>query len=105
MLASERAFRMDVEKRKYFLQAAHYINGVKAVMPKLENVIFALLACETRPPFDVAFYDLSDETLEKSFDTIQTALQKFKQLGTDNNYNGYEQEVKTLHVRPWAFEN
>jgi len=83
-----RAFRSDIYKYNYHLQAAFYSDALG--LPP-ENFVF--IACETNHPFGVQSYSLSDEMIEQGRNAYNKALsdwQFYLDTGVALGYSGYE---------------
>ncbi|HAY88478.1 MAG TPA: hypothetical protein DCY51_03480 [Bacteroidetes bacterium] len=93
---SPKAFKRDVFKYGYHLQAAFYSDAL-GVDPK--NFIF--IAIETNHPYSVQCYSLSDEMIEFGREDYQSALLKWKKY-LDTNivtaYDGYETNEKGIII-------
>lgn len=89
---TKEAFRRDIYKWGYHLQAAFYSDALGI---PVENFIF--IACETNYPYSVQCYDLSDELIEKGRVAYKTALAEWKfylETGIALGYRGEETNEK-----------
>jgi exodeoxyribonuclease VIII len=73
-------FARDVAQRRYDLQAAHYMDGVKAQK-------FIFLAVETTVPFRVRCYSLSDADLTQAVEDRDELLQEYKRRVAVNDWS------------------
>lgn len=93
---SPKAFKRDVFKYGYHLQAAFYSDAL-GVDPK----DFVFIAIETNHPYSVQCYSLSDEMIEFGREDYQSALLKWKKY-LDTNivtaYDGYETNDKGIII-------
>jgi len=97
-LASPSEFARTVANFKYHLSAAHYLEGVKGA----ERFIF--LVVETEYPYNVATYELDDDSLAEGLKLQQKALRRIKAWRQmDPPWPGYSQGVETIRLPEWAF--
>ena len=93
---SPRAFTRDVYKYGYHLQAAFY-SDMLGVDPK--NFIF--IAIETKHPFSVECYSLSEEMIDKGRTDNSDALRQWKNYmdtGIVTSYDGYERNENGIII-------
>ena len=91
---SPKAFKRDVFKYGYHLQAAFYSDAL-GIDPK--NFIF--IAIETNHPYSVQCYSLSDEMIEFGREDYKSALLKWKNYldtGIVTSYDGHETNDKGI---------
>jgi len=89
---TKEAFRRDIYKWGYHLQAAFYSDALG--LPA-ENFIF--IACETNYPYSVICYDLSEEHIERGRAAYKQALAEWKfylETGIALGYRGEETRRK-----------
>lgn len=81
---SPKAFKSDIYKRAYHLQAAFYMD-----MLKVNN--FKFIAIETNPPYSVQVYTLSEDLIDQGRAAYQQALsdwQLYNETGVITGYKG-----------------
>lgn len=86
---SPQAFKRDVYKYAYHVQAAFY--SLVLGFP-VEN--FRFIAVETNYPFSVEVYALSDDLIEQGINHMNKALNSWKLYYTSGIITGYEAETK-----------
>jgi exodeoxyribonuclease VIII len=89
---TKEAFKRDIYKWGYHLQAAFYSDALG--LPA-ENFIF--IACETNYPYNVTCYDLSEEHIERGREAYKQALAEWKfylETGIALGYRGEETKRK-----------
>ena len=74
---SPESFRRDVFKYGYDMQAAWYIDGVKAITG--QECDFLFLVCEKNWPWNVQLYRIEDSWIEKAREKIKKAIDKYHQ--------------------------
>jgi exodeoxyribonuclease VIII len=93
---SPKAFKRDIFKYGYHIQAAFYSDAL-GVDPK--NFIF--IAIETNHPYSVQCYSLSDEIIEYGREDYKSALLKWKDYtdsGIARLYDGYEKNENGIII-------
>ena len=96
------AFMSSVKKFRYDIQAAWYIDGLKAITG--DDYDFLFVVCEKTNPFNVQTYRLSDETLETARGDIRAIIKKYKEYQTadksqQNRLSGYFDGIQTLDIK------
>jgi len=99
--ASYDSFRYDIKKRKYHIQASYYSEGIKQCIPEIKKVIFCFIAIETQPPYDIAIYDLDQDTMDQSKPIWKKSLAKYKTYLENKQIIGYDQGLKTISLNDW----
>ena len=96
--ASPEAFTRTIASFKYFLQAAHYLQGTGQ-----KRFIFVVV--EKVHPFSVGIYELSPHFIERGYELQEQTLSDIKQAqesGIWKGYTNYEPEgIKTLTPPKW----
>lgn len=80
-------FRRTAYKYGYFMSAAHYIDGIKAVTG--ETVRFAFVNVEKTPPYLVSFTELTDADLDRGRFQLDRAKRLYSECSNNNNWPGY----------------
>ena len=99
--ANPYAFSSSVKKFGYHMQAAWYLDGLKAITG--DNYDFIFVVCEKSNPHNVQSYRLSEKTLERGRDDIRATVKKYQQYqGANedqrNRLSGYYDGIQTLEV-------
>lgn len=93
---SPRAFKNDVYKYAYHLQAAFY-SDMLGIDPKE----FVFIAIETNHPFSVECYTLSEKMIDEGRSAYLNAIRDWKfylETGIPTGYKGYERNNKGIIV-------
>ena len=100
--ASREGFSKAVANFGYDIQAAFYIDGMKAVTGK--SVDFYFIAVEKTSPFSTACYKASQEMIEVGRAKYRGALELLKWCRENNRYPGYQPggEIETIDLPRWA---
>ena len=99
--ANPYAFMSSVKKFGYHMQAAWYLDGLKAITG--DDYDFLFVVCEKSNPHNVQTYRLSEKDLEKGRDDIRATVKKYQEYqGANevqrNRLSGYYDGIQTLEV-------
>ena len=99
--ANPYAFMSSVRKFGYHIQAAWYLDGLKAITG--DDYDFIFLVCEKSNPHNVQPYRLCEKDLEKGRDDIRATIKKYQEYqGANevqrNRLSGYYDGIQTLEV-------
>ena len=99
--ANPYAFIGAIKKFGYHMQAAWYLDGLKAITGDTYDFIFVV--CEKSYANNVQAYRLSEKDLEKGRDDIRATVKKYQQYqGANedqrNRLSGYYDGIQTLEV-------
>ena len=98
-------FGNDIARYLYHGQLAHYSNGTKAAegwAPERH----VLIAVESKPPYDVAVFDLGEQAMEVGREKVAGLLQRLKECRDADDWPGRYPEPVTLdgtNLPPWVF--
>jgi hypothetical protein len=100
--AGKDGFSKAVASLGYDVQAAFYIDGMKAVTGKTVNFYF--IAVEKNAPFSTACYMASQEMIEVGRAKYRGALELLKWCQDNNSYPGYQPggQIETIDLPRWA---
>lgn len=97
-------FRKRVEQQKYWMQTAHYIEGVKAAFG-LSEVEFYFVVVETEPPYTPAVYPLDHPSLCSAFVARRRYLNQLAACLESGDFSEpWEQRLLPLPLRDFCFE-
>jgi exodeoxyribonuclease VIII len=96
------AFARTVANLKYHVQAAWYIDAMRAAGFDVETVIF--IAIEKSGPYGVACYSLDDQAIEEGRIAVARALPILANCMTTNDWPGYDQGVQTISLPKWSIK-
>ena len=97
--ASPEAFQRSIMRWRYHVQAAYYIDGCAALGIRIKS--FVLFAVESRPPFEVAIYRLSPETIDIGRKEYRKDLAKYASHIESGEWPGYPDTVETITLPDW----
>ena len=96
--ASPEAFTRTIASFKYFLQAAHYLQGTGAKR-------FIFVAVEKVFPYSVGVYELSPHFIERGYELQEQTLSDIKNAQESGIWAGYTDQapegIKTLTPPKW----
>lgn len=100
--ASKDAFAKTVANMGYDVQAAFYVDGMKAVTGRSVN--FNFIAVEKTAPFSTACYTASQEMIEVGRAKYRCALELLKWCQDNQKFPGYQPsgEIETIDLPRWA---
>ncbi|MFA6120877.1 MAG: PD-(D/E)XK nuclease-like domain-containing protein [Sideroxydans sp.] len=100
--ANKADFAKVVANLGYDIEAAFYIDGMKAVTGK--SVDFFFIAVEKTAPYTTACYKASQEMIEVGRAKYRGALELLKWCQENNQYPGYQPngEIETIDLPRWA---
>jgi len=100
--AGREGFGKAIASFGYDVQAAFYIDGVKAVTGKPADFYF--IAVEKNAPFATACYVASREMVEVGRAKYRGALELLKWCQNNNSFPGYQPggEIETIDLPRWA---
>jgi exodeoxyribonuclease VIII len=98
--ASEREFKRDVAKYRYFVQDALYRAGFAAVGAPIKHFVF--VAVEKSPPFGVATFSLNMDGVAMGNEQARRGMTALANAMQSNEWPGYPVGIQQLDVPPWA---
>lgn len=93
----------EIAKRRYHVQAKHYLNGLRNLRGDEEKISFIFLFIEKSAPYRVARKLLSEDILSFAQDEIDFAVDKYKQAKKDNCWIDDINEKITMDDMPSYF--
>jgi len=98
--ASPREFARSVVTFGYHMQAAHYIDGYKALRGGQAEFVF--IAVESAAPHAVALYRLDREALAAGAREMARMAALYRDCIASDVWPGYQRELTTLSLPQWA---
>lgn len=98
--ASSTAFVRDALRFGYHVQAAHYLNGIKAARPELKNPEWWFVAVEKKPPYAVNVLKADDGFLDAGQFKLMELMDKLDDCMRIDQYPGYG--TNTIVMPAWA---
>jgi hypothetical protein len=99
--ASPEAFVKTILNNNYHIQAAMYLDGLKAQNVFAEN--FTFIAVEKEAPFAVGVYVLDNDFIEIGRQQYKKALQILANCIKEKKYPAYSEDIVELKPPKWAF--
>lgn len=100
--ASPGGFSRSVAKYRYHVQAAFYLDGIRAITGQEHQ--FAFLAAEKTPPYAVGVYVLDYEAVEVGRIAYLRNLETLADCKIRNHWPAYSPKVETLTLPAWALK-
>ena len=97
--ASPQSFMRDAYNMKYHIQAAFYLDGVRANGMEINKFVF--IAIEKDAPFIVQTYVADDAFIERGREDYKKALEILVRCKETGNYPAYETGIQTLELPKW----
>ena len=98
--ASSRAFQRDAIKYGYHVQAAHYLDGIRAAKGMTPDWFF--ITIEKAEPYAVHIFKVSDQFIEYGEYIRDELLQKLKRCIETDSWTGYLAE--RIDAPEWALD-
>lgn len=99
--ASPEAFSRAIYRYGYYLQAAHYLSGAKAL--GLPADFFVFIAVEKDPPHAVAVYHVRGDAIQAGLDELRSLLELYARCEATGEWPGYPAEAVEIDLPPWAY--
>lgn len=90
-------FKRQISDLAYYVQAAHYLNGLEAVTGDKYDWLF--VAVDKSEPYVVSVHRMSQDALIEGAVRIGHAIDRYK-AALDRGWTGYE-EIFTQELTPW----
>jgi hypothetical protein len=102
---SEHGFRNSMESFLYWMQDAHYCEGIEAVTGKpVEQFIFA--AVESEEPYQTRTFQLEDEARVAGVEAREQSMLELAECMKSGNYaEAWEGTVTKVSIRGFAFQS
>jgi hypothetical protein len=100
-----RRFGADIARYLYHGQMAHYAAGIEATTGAAPRQV-TLIAVESKPPYDVAIFPLSAESVAVGLDLRDGLLYRLKECMDTNTWPGRYPapvELNNTNLPPWIF--
>ena len=94
--ASPEAFARAIRSYGYYMQAAHYIDGVAETTGGIAP--FTFIAVEKQPPYAVACYTLSNDSLAAGWSAMNRIAKIYSDCISKNEWPGYEGKSVELSI-------
>jgi exodeoxyribonuclease VIII len=100
--ASPAAFARSVATYRYHVQAAFYLDGLRACDAQIDA--FAFVAVEKTPPYLVAVYSADEICLARGREEYRADLLTFAECLRTDCWPGYPPFVQPLSLPAWALK-
>ena len=98
--ACPRAFERTIEKYKYHMQAAWYLDCLNAAGHDFDRFIF--IAIEKEPPYAIGIYELDDYAIQSGRELCLQALNIYRECLESDSWQAYEQGIVKVSLPRWA---
>jgi hypothetical protein len=104
--ASPQGFAKAVDDFGYYIQAAQYCDGWRAIHGT--DPAFVFVAQEKAPPYLTATYQLDSEALQIGRDAMERAMEIWRDCreaeaaGYEHAWPGYSHEIETISLPRWS---
>lgn len=98
--ASTEAFMWSAKRYRYYISAAHYLNGMSAVTFG-EIYQFAWVAVESTKPYGIKIYWAEQPGIQECKSRVQAALRRYKEAAEAQYWAKYEHKIEPLPYRRW----
>ena len=93
-------FTRDVVNYRYHVQAAFYVDGLRALGCDVQTFIF--IAVEKEAPYNIGIYELSADDLKFGRSLYQRNLKTYSQCLETKSWPGYDKDIRLIELPPWA---
>jgi hypothetical protein len=100
--AGKLEFAKDVWNYRYHVQAAYYLDNAR--LAGLDAKRFKMIVAETEPPFAVAVYTPSEESIETGRREYQKQLELYRECLEFNSWPAYSQKEQEISLPAWAIK-
>ncbi len=102
--ASPDFFAREVYNRRYFVQAPMYLDVTREFIPKVNTFLF--ICVEKTPPYLVAVYFLSEETMNIGRDEYRRCMAIYSECVRTGQWPGYgDNRITSVELPMWAIRN
>jgi PDDEXK-like domain of unknown function (DUF3799) len=102
--ASPAAIARAVANYRYHIQAAQYVDAVKAACTTTGEPVFLLVFVETTPPYLVTVAQLDDAAMDAGRAAMAEACERFRDCNETGLWPGYtpEDDIALISLPAWA---
>lgn len=95
------AFQRSIWNYGYFRQLAFYRYALEQLGKTVDEAL--IIAVEKNPPYAVAVYRLSEETLSAGWRQLEDLLDRYARCIQTDEWPGYGEDVKEIGLPSWAW--
>ena len=99
--ASPRSFTRSIWSYGYYIQAAHYLQGARALGIPAE--FFTIIAVEKEPPYCVAVYHIRGEAVEAGLRELKPLLEIYAHCEESGVWPGFPPEAVEIDLPRYAY--
>ncbi len=93
-------FANTVARLKYYIQAAHYIEGVKSTGATVKE--YLIIALENKPPYDCVVYRLSEDAIKQGISILDNIYASLSFCEATGDWAGVSNRIENLELPKWA---
>lgn len=93
-------FAATVGRLRYYIQAAHYINGVRSCGKKINS--YRIIAVENKPPYDCVVYELDEEAIKQGFAVLMDVYDSLAFCEATDMWGGVSSNLERLELPKWV---
>lgn len=86
-------------KRRYFCQAAYYMDLFNELNPNDQKTNFVFIAVEKFAPYNIQIFDVDESTIDEGRREYRRNLALIIQCIREGNWPGYPQEIQKIKMR------
>ena len=99
--ASLFAFERAIFSYGYHRQGAHYLNGAAVLQLPVRH--YAIIAVETKRPYEVAVYRLDEGAIDAGQEQLTPLVEKYAECVASNEFPGYPDRVQDIALPTYAW--
>lgn len=93
-------FANSIARLKYYIQAAHYIQGVQATGAKVND--YLIVALENKPPYDCVVYRLGADAIIQGMGILSNIYESLAFCEATNDWAGVSDQIEDIELPKWA---
>ncbi len=101
LYATPEYFRSALKDRRYYVQAAWYLDIVSKVTG-IDYNTFIFVVIERAAPYGISFFDLGKESIEYGRKIYKQDLDRYKRYLDTKIVEGYSDQIQSIDLPSWA---
>lgn len=99
--ASPKGVVKAIANFQYHVQAAFYLDAYREVFKKHASS-FVFCFVEKEPPYGVAYYVLTEESIRGGYAKVDAGLRLYQEALRTNEWHGYEPQIQLIDLPQWG---